>query len=199
MNSQDNNSEFQPNSTQPPVDNSASHGRRFGAFLLDCLFLMIAMMFLMQYLGLTDLDPEKVKSQQQMQAVLIAKIAALSTGQKTLLMMFPFIAFFALHGYLLSRFGQTLGKRILGIAIVTMDNRVPEFFPLIAQRYLTQWLAGMVPVIGLLLRLIDILAIFRPDRRCIHDHIAKTRVIDLRIPVAHMNGSPATPSNSLIV
>jgi uncharacterized RDD family membrane protein YckC len=191
--------EFQPDNTRPPVDNSASYGRRFGAFLLDGLFLMTAMMFLMQYLGLTDLDPETVKNQAQMQAALLAKIAALSAGQKTLLMTFPFVAFFVLHGYLLSRYGQTLGKRILGIAIVTMDNRVPAFFPLITQRYLTQWLAGMLPVIGLLLRLIDILAIFRPDRRCIHDHLAKTKVIDLRIPVAHTHSSPAASGSSLIV
>lgn len=162
--------------------------------------MLIAMMFLMQYLGLTDIDPEKAKDPQAMQAALLAKMAALSNGQKTILMMFPFIAFFALHGYLLSRYGQTIGKRILGIAIVTMDNRIPPFFPLITQRYLTQWFAGMIPVIGLLLRLVDILAIFRPDRRCIHDHLAKTKVIDLRIPVARSDDlTTATPSNSLIV
>lgn len=161
--------------------------------------MLIAMMFMMQYLGLTDIDPEKAKDPQAMQAALLAKMTDLTSGQKTLLMMFPFIAFFALHGFLLSRYGQTLGKRILGIAIVTMDNRVPPFFQLIAQRYLTQWLAGMVPLIGLFLRLVDILAIFRPDRRCIHDHLAKTKVIDLRIPVSRSPDEPAAPSNSLIV
>lgn len=162
--------------------------------------MLIAMMFLMQYLGLTDIDPEKAKDPEAMQAALLAKMTALSSGQKTVLMMFPFIAFFALHGYLLSRYGQTIGKRILGIAIVTMDNRVPPFFQLITQRYLTQWFAGMIPVIGLLLRLVDVLAIFRPDRRCIHDHLAKTKVIDLRIPIARSEDpAVATPSNSLIV
>jgi uncharacterized RDD family membrane protein YckC len=79
-----------------------------------------------------------------------------------------------------------------------MDNRVPPFYQLITQRYLTQWVAGMVPVIGLFLRLVDVLAIFRPDRRCIHDHLAKTKVIDLRIPVDAPD-VPAAPSNSLIV
>lgn len=183
----------------PPVDNTASYGKRFGAFLLDCAFMFIAMMFLMQFLGLTDIDPNKAKDAQAMQNELLAKVAALTSGQKTLLMMFPYIAFFALHGFLLGRYGQTLGKRIMGIAIVTMDNRVPAFFPMIAQRYFTQWLAGMVPVIGILLRLVDILAIFRPDRRCIHDHLAKTKVIDLRIPVAYSPDTPVAPSNSLIV
>lgn len=160
--------------------------------------MMIAVMFFIQYLGLTELDPEKASTPEAMQAALIAKLAALSSGQKALLSAFPFIAFFALHGYLLSRYGQTLGKRMLGIAIVTMDNRVPPFLPLIIQRYLTQWLAGMVPLVGILLRLVDILAIFRPDRRCIHDHLAKTKVIDLSIPVAAPD-APAARSNSLIV
>ncbi len=160
--------------------------------------MLFAMMFLMQYLGLTDIDPEQAKDPEAMQAALLAKMTALSSGQKTLLTTFPFVAFFALHGYLLSRYGQTLGKRIVGIAIVTMDNRVPPFFQLITQRYLTQWVAGMVPVIGLFLRLVDVLAIFRPDRRCIHDHLAKTKVIDLRIPVDAPD-MPAAPSNSLIV
>ncbi len=161
--------------------------------------MFIAMMFLFQLLGLTDIDPNKAKDAQAMQTELLAKVAAMTSGQKTLLMMFPYMAFFAMHGYLLSRYGQTIGKRMMGIAIVTLDNRVPAFFPLVAQRYFTQWLAGMVPVIGVLLRLVDILAIFRPDRRCIHDHIAKTKVIDLRIPIVHSPDAPAAPSNSLIV
>lgn len=197
MNDQSNNPETPSRPPLHPVDNTASYGRRFGAFLLDGLFMVIAMMFFMQYIGLTDIGPEAAKDPEAMQAALLAKMTALSSAQKTLLMMFPFIAFFALHGYLLSRYGQTLGKRILGIAIVTLDNRVPPFFQLITQRYLTQWLAGMIPFIGLFLRLVDILAIFRPDRRCIHDHLAKTKVIDLRIRI----DTPDSPvaSSSLIV
>jgi uncharacterized RDD family membrane protein YckC len=180
---------------QPVVDNTASLGKRFGAFLLDCVFMAIAMMFLVQYLGLTDIDSQAAKDPEAVQAAILAKMTALTSGQQALMAFFPFIAFFVLHGYLLSRTGQTLGKRILGIAIVTMDNRVPPFFMLITQRYLTQWVAGMVPVIGLFLRLVDILAIYRPDRRCIHDHLAKTKVIDLSIPV---QPTPANP-NSIIV
>ena len=195
MNDQYQAPEPRPVNPHPGDDNTASYGKRFGAFVLDSVFMVIAMMFLMQYLGFTELDPAKANDPQAMQEALVAKLATLSNGQKALLMMFPYITFFALHGYLLSRYGQTLGKRILGIAIVTLDNRVPDFFPLIAQRYLIQWLAGMVPLAGIFLRLIDILVIFRPDRRCIHDHIAKTKVIDLRIPVAR----PDASGNSLIV
>ena len=86
--------------------------------------------------------------------------------------------------------GQTIGKRIMGIAIVTMDNQKPAFMLLIVQRYLSQWIMGIVPVIGIFLRLADILAIYRADRRCIHDHIAKTKVIDLKIAVSQ--GKPTS-------
>lgn len=183
----------------PPVDNTASYGKRFGAFLLDSVFMFIAVMFLLQFLGLTDVDPNKAKDAQAMQAEMLAKLAALTTGQKVLLQLFPVIAFFPLHGYLLSRYGQTIGKRIVGIAIVTMDNRVPPFFQLITQRYLPQWMVGYIPVLGAFLRLLDVLAIFRPDRRCIHDHLAKTKVIDLSIPVVYSPDAPVAPGNTLIV
>jgi uncharacterized RDD family membrane protein YckC len=106
-----------------------------------------------------------------------------------LLVFAPQLIFFVLHGPSLFLRGQTIGKRMMGIAIVTLDNQKPAFFPLIAQRYMTQWLLGMVPAVGPLLRLADILLIFRSDKRCLHDHIAKTKVIDLKIPVA------ASPNN----
>lgn len=196
----------QPSGFPPPghphqaPDNTASYGRRLGAFLLDGIFMMTALMLVIQHLGLTELSAQAANNPQAMQAELLTKMAALSDKQRFLLVVYPFLAFFVLHGYLLSRYGQTLGKRILGIAIVTLDNRVPAFFPLIAQRYLTQWLAGMVPGIGILLRLADILVIFRSDRRCIHDHLAKTKVIDLRIPVAFPPGAQGAPqANTLVV
>jgi hypothetical protein len=73
-----------------------------------------------------------------------------------------------------------------------MDNQKPAFLFLILQRYVSQWLMGMVPVIGILLRLADVLAIFREDKRCIHDHLAKTKVIDLKIPVSHSQTKPTS-------
>lgn len=182
--------DLQPTPNSPQVDNSASLGQRFAAFMLDGVFMVISMMFLMQYLGMTEFDPSKAQDAQAMQTEILAKVAALSNGQKVFLALFPYISFLVLHGYLLSRYGQTIGKRIMGIAIVTLDNRVPPFFQLIVQRYLIQWLAGRVPVVGGILRMVDILAIFRADKRCIHDHLAGTKVIDLRIPVTQ--GKPTS-------
>jgi uncharacterized RDD family membrane protein YckC len=188
VNDQPQSPDFEPNPTAPLVDNTATFGKRFWAFMLDGFFMMTALIMVMQSMGL--LDPASSTDMQAVQVELQARVNALTGQQKSLLAISPFIIFFLLHGFLLQQYGQTLGKRIMGIAIVTMDNQKPAFMLLIIQRYLSQWIIGMVPVIGIFLRLADILAIFRPDKRCIHDHIAKTKVVDLRILVAQ--GKPTS-------
>lgn len=187
MNDQPQSPDFQPNPIAQ-VDNTAALGKRFWAFILDGFFMMMALIMVMQSMGL--LDPASSNDMQAAQVELQARVNALSGSQKSLLAISPFIIFFVLHGFLLQQYGQTIGKRIMGIAIVTLDNQKPAFMLLIVQRYLSQWIMGMVPVIGIFLRLADILAIYRADRRCIHDHIAKTKVIDLRIPVSQ--GKPTS-------
>ena len=189
MNDQPQSPDLQPQPTVPVVDNTAALSKRFWAFMLDGFFMMMALIMLMQSMGL--LDPTTSNDMQTAQAELQVRVNALSDSQKSLLAISPFIIFFVLHGFLLQQYGQTIGKRIMGIAIVTMDNQKPAFFMLIVQRYLSQWVMGMVPVIGILLRLDDILAIYRPDRRCIHDHLAKTKVIDLKIPIT-TQGKPTS-------
>jgi uncharacterized RDD family membrane protein YckC len=170
-----------------PVDNTAAYHKRFLAFAIDVFLLLFGMMFMMRYLGL---EPASTTDMQAAYLELVGKINALSDSHKMLLAFAPQLIFFVLHGASLYQRGQTIGKRIMGIAIVTLDNQKPAFFPLIAQRYMSQWLVHMVPVIGLLLlRLIDVLFIFRADKRCLHDLIAKTKVIDLSVPVV------ASPNN----
>lgn len=172
---------YQPQPTPPVVDNTASYGKRLGAFTIDVFFLFIAFMFLVRFL---DLVPAPNPDVQIIEAEMLKKLNELSDSQRTLIAFWPMISFLVLHGFLLYQYGQTLGKRFMGIAIVTLDNRKPAFFPLIVQRYFSQWLMGMVPMIGIPLRLADILMIFRGDKRCLHDLIAGTKVIDLRIKVA---------------
>ncbi len=190
MNDQIPPSDFQSGPPAPQVDNTASLGKRFLAFFLDGFFMVMALLMVMQSMGL--LEPTTTQDVQAAQAELLKRLATLSDGQKFMLAISPILIFFVLHGFLLQQFGQTLGKRIMGIAIVTMDNQRPAFIQLIVWRYISQWLAGQVPGVGVFLRLVDILAIFRPGHRCIHDHLAKTKVIDLKIPVAAVEGKPTS-------
>jgi len=93
--------------------------------------------------------------------------------------LYAFVVFLLLHGFLLYNYGQTIGKRIVGIAISTLDYKVPEFNRLIALRYVPFRVAGLIPGIQVL-PIVDVLFIFRSDRRCLHDLLAGTQVISIR-------------------
>jgi len=76
---------------------------------------------------------------------------------------------------LVSKHGQTLGKRFLGIKIVMKDTLENGGFTVnVLKRGLLNGLLSLIP--GYFL--VDSLFIFREDRRCIHDLIAGTCVIE---------------------
>jgi uncharacterized RDD family membrane protein YckC len=77
---------------------------------------------------------------------------------------------------LLIKDGQTLGKKALRIRIVKMDTgENGGFVPNVLLRLIVNGLLGIIPLYGL----VDILFIFRGDRRCIHDMIAGTQVAEV--------------------
>ena len=81
---------------------------------------------------------------------------------------------------LLSRDGQTLGKKALGLKVVRHDDgRNPGFGRAVALRLWVNGLIGAVPYCGSFYSLIDLLFIFGHERRCIHDYIAGTKVIEV--------------------
>jgi uncharacterized RDD family membrane protein YckC len=85
--------------------------------------------------------------------------------------------FVAMHGYLLVKHGQTIGKRLVGTRIVSVaDEQVPKPGALVL-RYATMKLIGFVPLVGGVLVLANVLLIFRDDRRCLHDLAGGTKVI----------------------
>ena len=118
-----------------------------------------------------------------------------------------FLGFLLIHGYLLKTRGQTVGKLLLGIRITDLDGNVPEFGKVILLRYLPISIVSLIPVLGGCLKvpsggpdgvrqalqvvlvifpievlgasllLLDLVFIFRGDRRCIHDLLAGTKVL----------------------
>ncbi|TNZ87271.1 RDD family protein [Vibrio parahaemolyticus] len=96
-----------------------------------------------------------------------------------LLMLYGWGVFLLCHGYLLYKNGQTFGKWVFDISIVKLDNSKIEFAPVLLKRYLPISLVTYLPVIGSFLPVLDALFIFRKDRRCIHDFIAGTKVVQL--------------------
>ena len=75
---------------------------------------------------------------------------------------------------LLTRDGQTIGKKLLDIRIVDVETgQNAGFGSNVVMRAWVNALLNAIPLYGL----VDILFIFRQDRRCIHDLIAGTRVV----------------------
>ncbi|MBK8036795.1 MAG: RDD family protein [Verrucomicrobiaceae bacterium] len=79
--------------------------------------------------------------------------------------------------------GQSIGKRLLGIRIVTYpEGQNPGGVKTILLRGVVPAVIGMIPVLGPLFSLVNVCFIFREDRRCIHDLIAGTQVVNGQPP-----------------
>lgn len=149
----------------PPRDHElADRGTRFGAALIDGIIGLVVALPFMYQLGIFDAITHAQK--------LPYSITLLSG-------LFGFIMFLLIHGYFLKKNGQTVGKKIVGVRISDLQDGVPAFGRLIGLRYLPISLVSVIPVIGQLSPLIDVLFIFRSDRRCVHDLLAGTKVVKL--------------------
>jgi len=70
--------------------------------------------------------------------------------------------------------GQSIGKKACGIKVVRRDGSRASLSRLIWLRNVVNALLGLIPLYGI----IDSLVIFGEARRCLHDHIADTIVIN---------------------
>ncbi|WP_298578089.1 RDD family protein [uncultured Luteimonas sp.] len=143
--------------------NLAGLGQRLGAAIIDTIILLAIMLPLMFVGGYWQ-------------------VAMAAEGQVPFLttLMWAVVGlavFVAVQFYPLNANGQTWGKRVLGIRIVDMDGAKPPVGRLIALRYLPVQVVSNVPLVGTVLALVNVLLIFRSDRRCGHDLIAGTQVV----------------------
>jgi len=86
------------------------------------------------------------------------------------------MALVACQIYFLSSLGQSIGKKVMGIRIV--KNTTGEnggFGTNVLVRLIANGILGFVPLYSL----VDVLFIFRQDRRCLHDLIAGTKVVEV--------------------
>lgn len=105
------------------------------------------------------------------------KMRELSSVETLLLQLGSFALWVALHGRWLASSAQSIGKRLLGLQIVNAsDGKPTSFARIVLLRTLPMYLLA-VPVVGNPIALLGVLLIFRRGRRCLHDHIAGTRVV----------------------
>jgi uncharacterized RDD family membrane protein YckC len=147
-------------------DELAGRGARLGAAIIDGVILLAIVMPLM-YMG------------GYMQAAAAAAQAGQQVPFGTMLMwaVIGFVIFAVVQGFPLNATGQTWGKKALKIKIVDLAGNKPPLGRLLGLRYLPIQIVSNVPMIGPVLALVDVLLIFRNDRRCGHDLIAGTRVV----------------------
>lgn len=144
--------------------NLASVGRRFGALFLDGLIFTIPYAAFMIYVAVTA-SPEAAGSDD---------IAAGPVIGIILVVLWLTAGRVVYEGLMLSRGGQTLGKRALSLKVVTPeghDLRPGQAWGRALMRLVLENCLSFVNYIP---------ALFTKEKTAIHDLVAKTRVIDLR-------------------
>lgn len=86
----------------------------------------------------------------------------------------------SINGYLLYKKGQTIGKMSMDIKIVDMNNNVPSLFHSFFLRSFLFSVVYFIPYAKIIV-LLDPLFIFSKNRRCLHDRLAGTKVVDVEI------------------
>jgi uncharacterized RDD family membrane protein YckC len=149
----------------------AGRSRRLFATLLDCLFVSALTLLLLMIFDIVE-DAEDYADFWWVLWVLVTAVAS----------------YLILNVYTLWRRGQTLGKVVMGIAIVSVPRGIDSrngFVPaplwkliLLRAVFFALLFAIALPPLSLI-PLIDQLLIFRKQRRCLHDLVAGTVVIRL--------------------
>lgn len=161
----------------------ADRGRRLLAHLVDVGFALLAftpgaiwafaaIAFAGSSNGLSYLESTDRENGVDLDA---ANTAVMNVGFALLLTALLVVVLCIVQLILLSTRGQTIGKKVLGIRIVRLDGSDAGFVHAVLLRVVVMRILNAFTGITWL---IDPLLIFREDRRCLHDMIADTTVID---------------------
>lgn len=142
---------------------------RLLAVLIDAAMLLLPAAFLL-YAGYRQMG---------MQVLSSGAVTALFTALALLL------GFSVWNIVLLVRHGQTVGKRAIGLRIARPDGSRAGFWRIVLLRSMLVQFTGRLlgtlhPFAGAAFALGNVLMIFREDRRCLHDLIADTIVVEAR-------------------
>lgn len=140
----------------------AGRGRRLAATLVDLVLVPLLTLVLVMLFGVVE-HAEDYQSRAWIGWVLLLAVAS----------------YLLLNGYLLWHRGQTAGKALLGIRMVSPGTlQTAPFWKLVGVRALFFPLLYLTPAWPLtLLPLVDQVLIFGRGRRCLHDLAAGTIVV----------------------
>ncbi|GAB1595143.1 RDD family protein [Lysobacter claricitrinus] len=150
----------------------ASLGKRLGAALIDIglwvLPLLLVLKAAMHVYRMTELG-QPASSAASMSSFAFAGFLWLGLAIWNIVWM--------------AQHAQTVGKRFVGIRVVRSDGSPVGFWRLlllrgVAMNLLCNLAGRAVPAASTVLWLVDVLFIFGEERRCLHDRIADTIVVD---------------------
>lgn len=142
-------------------DQLAGRLERLGAVIIDAILVLVILIPVMVVGGYWN----------------SAMAGEVGFGTTVLWALIGFGVFAAVQYVPLKARAQTWGKRVLGIRIVDMQGHQPPVGRLLGLRYFPVQMAGNLPFLGPVIGLVNVLLIFRPDRRCGHDLVAGTQVV----------------------
>jgi uncharacterized RDD family membrane protein YckC len=147
----------------------AGRGERLGAALLDGLIF-----------GLMVYTPFLVAGSSAIFTAIITRqplvwVAGMVIGAAVA--GFMLLVWAVLTIVFVNRNGQTIAKKLIGIKVVRRDGSKVGFARIFWLRNVVNTVITMVPILGGLYAIVDLLFIFGEPRRCVHDMIADTIVV----------------------
>ena len=145
---------------------------RFAAYIIDSLIAFLSMIPLGSqfFTAVNDFSAGSIDS--------INSLTIENTNNFTL-GIFLIILQFIIQGYLITTRGQSIGKIVMSLRIVnSIDGTNPGFIKAFLVRFILTQIITSIPYIGFIYIFADPLFIFRSDRRCIHDLMANTIVVE---------------------
>ncbi len=153
------------------IDNRASKTDRLFAAIIDSVIGLLFMLPMFFVFGVGELQEP-------------------STSVTIGLLVYGAVLTLLVHGYWLHYYGQTLGKKFMAIRVENIEGGKASLTTIYFKRMLPMQLIGLVPAVGQLIAgLLNPLFIFRKERRCLHDYIAKTKVIYVEEPNQQASGN----------
>ncbi len=136
----------------------ATPHERFVAKMIDLGILIIPTLILYYTYGIQKEMPEPMMW-----------VGAVMASFFTAFMMIIF-----LQWILIGEYGQSLGKIVMRIRIV--DEKTKKTGTLVQNLFIRTWLPAIMWE-NLVFLACDVLPVFRKERRCLHDYLAKTIVV----------------------
>lgn len=141
----------------------AGRGRRIAATLIDFVLVPVVAIFIMLVTRVLEHAQDWTDS-----AMPVVRMIALG-----------FVSYLLLNGLLLATRGQTVGKAVMGITIVstTTGTKAPLWKLLLIRFWFFPALYLVFSPYTAIVPLVDQIFIFRKQRRCLHDLLCGTSVV----------------------